>query len=146
MQLSPWNPTELLDIQRTFLESANAFNTEIMTMSGFLATDIIQTNHGYRLYADVPGVKLKHLHLSVDNGVMTLSGERHLHYDTKDKEIPVLNRQSGKFSVSYTLSDHIAYDKITAKVEDGVLIVDMPVSKHGHPNQISIDIAQQCDN
>ena len=140
MELSTWNPELLMDMQRAVFNNSSFLNYESMEMAGFLAADIIQTNYGYCLYADVPGMTYHDINLSIDNGVMTLSGDRKITYDNAGSEEPILNRFRGKFCMQFNLSDRINYHRVSATVSNGVLKVEMPVSDKENPNKIQVPV------
>lgn len=147
MELSTWNPESLMDMQRAIFSKANLMAIESMELSGFLAADIIQTGYGYCLYADVPGMSIHDISLTIDNGVMTISGDRKIHYDQAGDETPVLNRYRGQFYVQFSLSSQINFSKVSAVIDNGVLKVEMPVSDKSDPNIIDVPIRQgDCES
>lgn len=145
MELTTWNPELLLEMQRNVFSNtslmSNSLSLEMMELSGFLAADIIQTSSGYCLYADVPGMTDDDIHVSIENGVMTISGDRKLQYSDQGAETPVLNRFRGAFCVQFALSDQINFHRVSAKIMNGVLTVNMPVSDNNHPNQIRVPVS-----
>jgi len=79
----------------------------------------------YHIDAEVPGFRKEDIHLSYEKGILTLTGEKKS--DEKERQNGSWYRTS--FSRSLRLPDTIYTDNIKAKVEDGILTVDLPKSE-----------------
>jgi len=77
--------------------------------------------------ADLPGMSAKDIDIQVENGVMTLSGERHQSSEEKQKGFYRSERSYGSFSRSIALPEGVDEDQIRAKFDNGVLEVTVPV-------------------
>ena len=99
---------------------------------------------------DLPGKTDKDINIEFNNNVLTISSESKSEKEEKKeekaeaKEAPkylLKERSYSKFSRSFTLPDDVEADKITAKVENGVLHVDMPRKALSTPRKIAITAA-----
>lgn len=79
----------------------------------------------YHVDVEVPGFRKSDIHLTFEKGILTLSGEK----KAGEKEGDSRTRYRSSFSRSLRLPDTINVDNIKAKVEDGILTVDLPKSE-----------------
>ena len=100
--------------------------------------DLVETDDHYVLKADLPGMKQEDVSLEFNDGTLTISGERKIEYERKDKGFFRLERSFGKFSRSLTLPDGIDPDKITAAFNEGVLEVHIPKPEERKPRRIEV--------
>lgn len=99
--------------------------------------DIEESDEHFVLSVDLPGFKKDEVSIEVDNGVLTLKGERIR--ETKDKsKTHYVGRSYGKFSRSFTLPERAKVDQISAEQKDGVLTVTIPKSEEAKPRLIQI--------
>jgi HSP20 family protein len=102
--------------------------------------DIYETADGIRLWADMPGVDPKDVRVDLADGVLTIEG----HVDVKDYETlaPVYTEYNvGNYLRRFTLSRDIDSDRIDAKMENGVLELDLPKAERAKPRRINIATA-----
>lgn len=99
--------------------------------------DIYETTDGLVLYADLPGVTLEGLELQVQDNRLTLYGRVH---QTEPAEATVLHTeyQVGDFLRSFILSDEVDHDRINARLNNGVLRVELPKAPHAKPRRIEV--------
>jgi len=99
--------------------------------------DIYETENDVILVADMPGVAKENLQLGVDNDELTISG---LFLEPEATGKMLVNEcLYGNYKRTFTLSDVIAQDKITAKLDDGVLTVTLPKNEKVKPRKIMIE-------
>jgi len=112
--------------------------------------DIKENKDAYIMDMDLPGKTDKDINIEFNNNVLTISSESKSEKEEKKeekaeaKEAPkylLKERSYSKFSRSFTLPDDVEADKITAKVENGVLHVDMPRKALSTPRKIAITAA-----
>lgn len=99
--------------------------------------DIYETPEGLYLWADMPGVEEKSLNISLDNGVLTLEGQ----VDLKEYEElqPVYTEYNvGNYVRRFTLSNDVDTDRITARMRNGVLELEIPKSERAKPRRIAV--------
>jgi HSP20 family protein len=86
--------------------------------------------------ADVPGIKQEDLEVTLDDGVLTIKGQRR--YEGTGKEKVWLGRSYGAFQRSFTLPETVDPEKLTADLADGVLTVRVAQLPRAKPRRISI--------
>jgi HSP20 family protein len=98
--------------------------------------DIFEDTNAITLRADLPGVKKENLSIDVDDGTLTLSGTVDplpKHFNTIYSEY-----EHGGYSRRFTLGERIDQEKISAKLENGVLVLVLPKSEAAKPRKIEI--------
>jgi HSP20 family protein len=90
------------------------------------SVDIAETDKEYTVKAELPGVNKEDVRINVQNGVLTLSGERKFEKEEKDKKHHRIERAYGLFTRSFTVPEDVLADKITADSKDGVITVRLP--------------------
>ncbi len=88
--------------------------------------DIAESEKHYHLSLDIPGIDEKDVDISVENGVLTVTGERTQQEVVKDKTFHRVERSHGTFRRSVKLPEQVNVDKITASFTNGVLDIDIP--------------------
>ena len=93
-----------------------------------MKTDVKETDNGYEVAIDLPGFKKDELHLELNNGYLTISAEKGLDKEEKDKKDKYLRREryAGSMSRSFYVGDSIREEDIHAKYENGILTLDVP--------------------
>ncbi len=109
--LTPWGPHFFRDFRQT--------EEELMPR-----IDMTSDDKAYTLHVEIPGVNPDDVKLSVENGVLEISGEKK--NDTEDKNKHVTERYYGSFSRSLTLPEDVDLESISASHKNGVLIVTVP--------------------
>jgi HSP20 family protein len=111
--------------------------------------DVRESNDSITVHADLPGIKRDDIHLNVDNGVLTISGQRAQKRsvgDTDTEGCHVSERQWGSFSRSIRLPPGIDTSAIEACHEDGVLEVTIPKPQSQLPSSSRIQIRDRAHN
>ncbi len=110
--------------------------------SRLLKTDIQENDKSYVVKVDVPGIEKPNINLSYDHGVLSVAVKHEEQADHSDNEGNMLmsERSYGRMSRSYRLPN-VDEGKISAKVTDGVLTIDLPklTSDQEGNHQITID-------
>ena len=104
--------------------------------------DIVESNDGLMVKAEVPGLEKDSFKVSVEDNVLTISGEKKMEYDETDKDQNYhrVERTYGSFSRSFTLPNTVDVKKVNAKYRNGVLEVKLPKSEEAKPKEIEIDV------
>jgi HSP20 family protein len=105
------------------------------------AVDIREENGAIHLTAELPGVELKDIDISVENNVLTLRGERRVEKDVKEDSYHWRERSYGTFRRTFTLPTTLDRDKIKATFKDGLLQVVLPPKPESMPKQIAVSAA-----
>jgi HSP20 family protein len=101
------------------------------------AVDIFECEDSYLVDVELPGVKIEDIDITVDEGLLTIQGERTFAHDQIDKAHRV-ERRVGPFSRSITLPSHVKADTIDASIQDGLLMVRVPKTTEAHVRRISV--------
>ncbi len=99
--------------------------------------DIYETKEGLWLWADMPGVDEQSLNVHLDNGVLTIEGQ----VDLKQYEnvTPLYTEYNvGNYARRFTLSNDVDSDRIVARMQNGVLSLEIPKAERAKPRRIAI--------
>jgi HSP20 family protein len=103
--------------------------------------DISETDREYLVRAELPGVARKDVKVTIEDGVLTLSGERRFEKDDKSERFHRLERFQGSFARSFSLPDCADASAITAESKDGTLVVHIPKLESAKPKAIEVKVA-----
>ncbi|KAK4539102.1 hypothetical protein RGQ29_031974 [Quercus rubra] len=120
------------------INSAVSRNSNITNSRLSPAIDAHENDKEYVVVAEIPGLKKEELDISVNEGVLTISGERKRSSEFKDGASLVRERQYGKFSRTIKMPTPISADKIKAGYENGVLEVKLPKAESQQKKKIAI--------
>ncbi|HEX8754940.1 MAG TPA: Hsp20/alpha crystallin family protein [Steroidobacteraceae bacterium] len=93
------------------------------------SVDISETDTEYLLKAQLPAVKREDVHVTYDDGMLTISGERRQEKEQKGEKFHRIESFHGAFSRSFSLPEAIDAGTIRAEAKDGVITVHVPKSK-----------------
>ncbi len=102
------------------------------------AVDIIEDDASYTIHADVPGVKPEEVEVEIENGVLTLKGERKETKKDEKEGYKRIERAYGNFYRRFTLPETVNTDEIKAKTQHGVLEVTIPKQAKPEPKRIQV--------
>lgn len=105
------------------------------------AVDIMETENELVLKADIPGVELKDIDIQLENGTLTLKGERKYERDEKNKGFHRMERSYGSFVRYFTVPDTVDAEHVHASYEAGVLTVTLPKKEIAKPKTIKVQIS-----
>lgn len=146
MELVRWEPFEGLNrlhgrINDLFDGSfARALPSAAAAAAWLPPVDILESKDGYLIRAELPGMKKEDFHLEVNDGSLTLSGERKAEKITDGAAYHRNERVHGKFSRSFYLPQTVKQDGINATYRDGILEIHVPKAEEAKPRQISINV------
>ena len=107
----------------------NDFNT---------AVDIIEAENIFTITLDLPGLVKNDINISVNEGVLTVSGERKGTEAGDEKYFHYIERHGGKFSRSFRLPELVDADTIKASYKNGVLSLELVKKEEAKPRTIEI--------
>lgn len=108
------------------------------------SADVYETPESIQLRLEIPGVDEKDLNISVENGVLTIRGERKLEQGEKEQNFLRMERPHGAFSRSFTLPQTVDTDHIRANYVNGVLMIELAKRAEAKPKQIPISTGQKA--
>ena len=100
--------------------------------------DISETEQGFEIHAELPGVKESDLNVSVTDNQLTIKGEKQAEEKTDDKNFHRVERRYGSFQRSFTLPRQVDTSEIKAGYKDGILTLTIPKAEDAMPTEISI--------
>ncbi len=100
--------------------------------------DISETENGYEIHAELPGVTEKDVNISVTDNLLTIKGEKRSEEKTEGKNIHRVERQYGSFQRSFTLPRQVNTSEIKAGYKDGILSLTIPKAEEAKPTEIQI--------
>ena len=104
--------------------------------------DIYQNGeHELVLKAELPDMTREDIDVTVDNGTLTIKGEKKLSTDVKEEQFHRIERRYGSFSRSFSLPPTVDATKVGADYKNGVLTVRLPLREEAKPRQIKVDVA-----
>jgi HSP20 family protein len=146
MNVVRWDPfRDLMTIQdrvqRLLSDQAVRQNGEEGYGAWVPPVDIFQDQDNLVLRAEVPGVDKDNIDVRVENGVLSLQGERMADTDLDDKNTFRRERIFGRFARSFTLPTMVDATRITARYRDGVLEIVLPKAEAAKPKRVEIQVA-----
>ena len=104
------------------------------------AVDVMETDDEFQIRAELPGVEKKDVKLSVENGVLLISGHREQEKEEKGKRYHKIERAYGNFARSFTVPEAVDAEKVTAELKHGLLTVRLPKSEKARPKSIEVKV------
>ena len=105
------------------------------------AVDIVEEKGRFVLRADVPGVKPEDINVNMENGILSVSGERHQESTEEAQGMRRVERVSGRFYRRFNLPDTADAEEISAKSANGILEVAIPKQPEVQARKITVKTA-----
>jgi HSP20 family protein len=102
--------------------------------------DIVEDDKQYLIKAELPEVTKDDVKVTVQDGVLTITGERTLEKEEKGMKYHRVERAYGRFGRSFTVPDDADGNGVVAEYRDGVLKVHLPKSEKAKPKTIEVNI------
>ena len=136
--LSIWNPIHEVD-ELFHNRLASVLGGEgLQSVAWLPVVDIEETEQNYVIRVELPGLDKNKVKVVVENGVLTLSGERDLERKVEGKTFHRVERSHGTFSRSFTLPEDVDSESVVANFKDGLL--EIHVAKHEKALPKSIEV------
>jgi HSP20 family protein len=148
MTLVRWDPfRELEDMSdrlnrmfsRPSLPQANSKETMVVA-DWAPSVDISETEGEYQIKAEIPDVKKEDVKVTMEDGVLTIQGERKHEKEEKGKKYHRVERSYGSFVRSFTLPDLVDEGRVKAEFKDGILNLQLPKSEKAKPKAIEVKV------
>ena len=145
-RLEPWSLINLLhqdldQIAGRRYGVADSDNNGSSVADWVPAVDIVEEKDRYVLRADVPGVRPEDIDVNMENGVLSVSGERHQESTEEAQETRRMERVSGKFYRRFNLPDTADAEEISARSANGILEVVIPKQPEIQARRITVESA-----
>jgi HSP20 family protein len=134
--LSRWDPFG--EMQRLTDQVLRGWTGERNVHTFAPAVDIYEDQDAILVRAELPGVKHEDVHIDVENGVLTLSGERKLEREDKREGYHRIESVYGNFTRSFALPEAVDADNVEADMNEGVLTVRIPKKAEGAHKRIEV--------
>ena len=142
--LTRWNPVN--DLERDpihrffnrFLDDTLSTDMNATSRNWKPAVDIKETEDALTLLAELPGMTREDIEVSLENNVLTISGERKFEKDLEKESFHRIERAYGAFARSFTLPSNVKTDSVEASFKDGILAVRLPKLEEAKPHKIKI--------
>lgn len=149
MNLTRWEPfrdfEKLPDqVARLFgFPTVRPYTTEeALTVADFMpAVDIYETEREYLVKLDLPEVAKEEVKVFVEDGVLTIQGERKKEKEEKGKRLHRIERSYGTFLRTFTVPPDADETKIDAEFKEGLLKVHLPKSEKAKPKTIDVKVS-----
>lgn len=102
------------------------------------AVDVHENPDEYLIEADVPGIDPKEIEITLENGILTLKGERRNEKTTEERGTSHLERHYGVFVRRFALPDTADADNVEAKADNGVLRLSIKKKAESKPRRIEV--------
>ncbi|OQX84638.1 MAG: hypothetical protein B6D63_04060 [Candidatus Latescibacteria bacterium 4484_7] len=147
MSLVRWSPTrDLVSIQDELNRFFDSFfgltrkGDDFDDIHWVPRVNIEEAEDRFELTADLPGMDKDDIKIEVRDHTLTISGERKLEEEKKDKNFHLFERSYGQFSRSFSLPDNVDADKIEAEFTNGVLRLDIPKAEKAKAKEIKVKV------
>lgn len=145
MKLVPRDPffthmPNLRDFNRFFNVELDDEDSTIATSAWAPAVDIVENDNNFLIEADVPGVDPKDIEVSMENGVLTLKGERESEIKEEKEGYSRVERSQGSFYRRFSLPETADSENITAKSNKGVLKITVGKKETAKPKKITVKV------
>jgi HSP20 family protein len=135
---------ELEDFPATFRAFQDTVNRFLAEPTGIRpwspAVDIFETQDELVLRADLPGTQPREVAIQIENGTLTLKGERKFENAENSKGYHRIERGYGTFARSFTLPDTVDAEKVKAEFSAGVLTITLPKKEVAKPRAIQVEV------
>lgn len=145
MSLTRYNPWSLFDQLQNEMNrmqnytDRNDTNGDVVTSDWMPAVDIKEEDTQFLLIADIPGVDPKDIDIHMENGILTIKGERNSELKTEQEGFKRIERKHGVFYRRFTMPEGVNPDGIEARSEHGVLTVSIPKQEAAKPRKITVN-------
>ena len=105
------------------------------------AADMSEDQKEIVVHAEIPGLNIKEIDVSLNGRVLTIQGERKQEREEKDKNYHRIERKYGSFSRTFELPADVDGDKVKAAYKDGILTLNLPKTKEQSIKKIEVKTA-----
>ncbi len=148
MNLIKWDPfRELEDVSnrlnRVFGRPLSRMEpNEMFTVADWTpSADISETETAYLIKAEIPGVNKEDVKVTIQDGMLTIQGERKMEKEEKDKKFHRIERSYGSFMRSFRVPDDADESAVKAEFKDGVLNVTLSKTAKPKPKSINVSVS-----
>ena len=126
---------------KVFQDTLDRFFTQQNSRPWVPAVDIKENENELILKADVPEVDMKDVDIKVENGTLTIRGERKVDSEKKEGSWHRLERSYGRFERAFALPETVDFEAVKADYKNGVLTITLPKKEIAKPRQIKVAVS-----
>lgn len=143
VRFEPWSIFDLMqrDFDRFAGRPLGRSDVETAVSDWAPAVDIVEEKDRFLLRADVPGVAAEDIEINMEDGVLTISGERHTEKHEDAEGVRRFERVSGRFYRRFSLPETADAEGIKARSANGILEVAIPKLPEVQPRRITVEAA-----
>jgi len=134
-QMDPMSP---ILAQALGLQAQRQGSGRATTTAWAPALDISERKDAYLVTVELPGVETDDLQITLEDGLLTIQGERHFAHDSSEQQFHRVERRYGAFRRSITLPAQVQAEQIEATFENGVLQIMVPKMEEAKPKRIQV--------
>ena len=138
--LSIWNPIHEMDELFHNRLTSVLGGEGLQSVAWSPIVDIEETEQNYAIRVELPGLDKNKVKVVVENGVLTLSGERDLEHKVEGKTFHRVERSHGTFSRSFTLPEDVDPESVVANFKDGLLGIHVAKHEKALPKSIEVRV------
>jgi HSP20 family protein len=130
-------------INRAFTDAYGGKEDGLLTSGTWVPPVDIYQNASQEvvLKAELPDMVREDIDITVDNGTLTIRGEKKFANEVAEESFHRIERRYGTFSRSFSLPQTVDTGKVAAEYRNGVLTVRLPLREEARPRQIKVDVA-----
>lgn len=102
------------------------------------AVNVVESNEGYIIECELPGVDQKNVDVTVSEGVLTIKGEKKSSEEHRDSKVYRKEMWEGSFQRTLSLPQHVDSERIDATYTDGILRISLPKKESAMPKRIEL--------
>lgn len=125
---------------RLFQDSLSRLFSEPASRPWSPPVDIYETENELVLKADLPEIDPKNVGIQLENGTLTLKGERKFEEQNNKRGFHRIERSYGSFVRAFSLPESVDSDKVKADYKNGVLTVTLPKKEVAKPKTINVEV------
>ena len=141
-----WDPFEELTTLRDRMDRLwTRLNTDdTSALADWSPTsDVVESKDEIVIKAELPGIDEKNVDVVIEDGVLTIKGERNAEKETEEKGYRRIERSYGSFLRSFTLPTNVEPEKTSASFANGLLEVHLPKKEGAKPQSIKVEVKKQ---
>ena len=138
--LSIWNPIHEMDELFHNRLTSVLGGEGLQSVAWSPVVDIEESAEAYTIRAELPGLSKEKVKVTVEKGVLTLSGERDLERRVETKTFHRVERSHGTFTRSFTLPDDVDSESVAANFKDGLLEIQIAKREEALPKSIEVRV------
>jgi len=136
---NPWSLFDQLQREMNRFPTKSEDSGDVVTSDWAPAVDIKEEADRFLLIADIPGVDPKDIEVHMENGILSIKGERESEKKTEREGYKRIEREHGVFYRRFTMPEGVNPDGIEANCKNGVLQVTIPKQEAAQPRKITVN-------